>query len=276
MLAFLPACLLALGQDQAAHELPSRAVIETRLKDFAGNDLQREATLEKLFQESGCTGDKLSEQPVKHLKESNVVCALPGQTDSVILVSAHFDHVSAGDGVADNWSGASLLPSLSFSLRNQINHCTFLFVGFAGEEKGLIGSRYYVQQLSPEQRARIKAVINLDTLGLGPTKVWISHSDPKLFSLLEGEAEDLGLPLGGVDVDGVGSADSESFSAINIPRITIHSVTPETLFILHSKQDKINAVNMDDYYATYRLLAGYLGALDKYLGRPAPAVKSSQ
>ena len=85
LLAFLPACPLALGQDQAAHELPSRAVIETRLKDFGGNDLQREATLGKLFQESGCTGDKLSEQPVKHLKESNVVCALPGQTRRTIV-----------------------------------------------------------------------------------------------------------------------------------------------------------------------------------------------
>ena len=135
MLAFLQTFPLALGQDQAAHQLPSRAMIEARLKDFAGSDSQREATLEKLFQESGCTADKLSEQPVKHLKESNVVCTLPGQTDSVILVGAHFDHVSAGDGVADNWSGASLLPSLSYSLRNQVNHCTFLFVGFAGEEE---------------------------------------------------------------------------------------------------------------------------------------------
>ena len=276
LLAFLPACPLALGQDQAAHQLPSRAMIEARVKDFAGSDSQREATLEKLFQESGCTADKLSEQPVKHLKESNVVCTLPGQTDSVIVVGAHFDHVSAGDGVADNWSGASLLPSLSYSLRNQVNHCTFLFVGFAGEEKGLIGSRYYTQQLTPEQRARIKAMINLDTLGLGPTKVWVSHSDPKLFSLLEGEAEELGLPLGGVNVDEVGSADSESFSEINIPRLTIHSVTQETLSILHSRRDKIGAVNMNDYYNTYRLLAGYLRALDNYLGRAAPAGKNPQ
>jgi Peptidase family M28 len=276
LLVFLQSCWLAQGQASTPSQVPTRDTIEARLKTFAGNDLQREATLENLFQESGCIGDKLSEQPVKHLKESNVVCALRGQTDSIILVGAHFDHVSTGDGVADNWSGASLLPSLFYSLRSQVNRCTFLFVGFAGEEKGLVGSRYYVQQLAPELRARIKAMVNFDTLGLGPTKVWVSHADPKLFSLLEGEADDLGLPLGGVNVDGVGSADSEPFSQINIPRITIHSVTQETFPILHSKRDKIDAVNMDDYYATYRLLAGYLRALDNYLGRPAPVVKSSQ
>ena len=90
--------------------LLDRAVIETRLKSFTRDNTEREAILKKLFAESGCA-DHISEQPVKHVKQPNLICALPGQTESVIIVGAHFDHVQAGDGVVDNWSGASLLPA---------------------------------------------------------------------------------------------------------------------------------------------------------------------
>src|SRR6266851_635691 len=277
MSLYLPLLLLtcfAKNQNQVQYVVTNRETIETRLKDYAGKDSQREATLERFSEESGCNKDKLSQQPVKHLKEPNLICTLPGQTDSVILVGAHFDHVTAGDGVADNWSGASLLPSLFYSLRNQPHHCTFLFVEFAGEEQGLVGSQYYTKQWSPEQRARIKAMINLDTLGLTPTKVWVSHADRELLVLLERVAHRLDLPLAGVNVDGVGTADSESFAKFNIPRITIHSVTQETMPILHSKRDRLDAINMDTYYSSYRLLAAYLAVLDSQLGQstvPAPA-----
>ena len=113
MSLYLPLLLvtfLAQNQTQVQYEVTNRETIEMRLKDYQGKDSQREATLERFFEESGCNKDKLSEQPVKHLKEPNLICTLSGQTDSVILVGAHFDHVTAGDGVADNWSGASLLP----------------------------------------------------------------------------------------------------------------------------------------------------------------------
>ncbi len=270
MSLYLPLLLgtcLAQNQTQVQYDVTNRETIEMRLKDYAGKDSQREATLERFFEESGCNKDKLSEQPVKHLKEPNLICTLPGQTDSIILVGAHFDHVPAGDGVADNWTGASLLPSLFYSLRHQPHRFTFLFVEFAGEEQGLVGSQYYTKQLSPEQRARIKAMINLDTLGLTPTKVWVSHADRELLVLLERVAHRLDLPLAGVNVDGVGTADSESFAKFNIPRITIHSVTQETISILHSKRDKLDAINIDAYYSSYRLLAAYLAVLDNQFGQ---------
>lgn len=89
----------------------SRAVVETRLGRYSGDDSQREATLRQLFVEAGCDDQHLSEQPVKGSKLPNVICVQPGSSDKVIIAGAHFDHVSAGDGVVDNWSGASLLPS---------------------------------------------------------------------------------------------------------------------------------------------------------------------
>src|SRR5205809_151294 len=119
-----------------------REIIQQRLQAYKGNDRTREATLKTLFESVGCRGDKLVEQPVKGLKEPNLICTLPGQTDSVVVVGAHYDHAELGDGVADNWSGASLLPSFYQVLSSPQPQKTFVFVGFAGEEQGLIGSRF--------------------------------------------------------------------------------------------------------------------------------------
>ena len=94
----------------------SREVVEARLGKYAGDNAQRENTLKRLFADAGCDELHISEQKVKGSKLPNVMCLLPGSSDKVILVGAHFDHVSAGDGVVDNWSGASLLPSLFQSL----------------------------------------------------------------------------------------------------------------------------------------------------------------
>jgi hypothetical protein len=110
------AVLLLIWVDRAATEtvvyLPvSRAVVEARLGKYQGKNEQREATLKQMFAEAGCDGEHLSEQPVKESKLPNVVCVLTGSTDKVIIVGAHFDRVEQGDGVVDNWSGASLLPS---------------------------------------------------------------------------------------------------------------------------------------------------------------------
>jgi hypothetical protein len=103
-------------------------IVEQRLKSYKGNDSEREATVKLLFQSAGCPEDKLTEQPVKGLKQGNVICTLPGNTDSVIVVGAHFDHVDAGDGVVDNWSGASMLPSLYQVVKpNRVNTLLFLW-----------------------------------------------------------------------------------------------------------------------------------------------------
>lgn len=250
---------------QVRFSIVSSQLVEQRLKGYKGNDSDREATVKSLFQSADCPAEKLAEQPVKGLKQGNVICILPGSTDSLIVVGAHFDHVNAGDGVIDNWSGASMLPSLYEALKTEPRKHTFIFVAFAGEEKGLVGSRFYVNNLTPDQLKRIDAMVNMDTLALGPTEVWASRSDQKLVSALHGMALALKLPLTGVNVDGVGVSDEESFIHRKIPTITIHSLTKETIRVLHNSRDNYGAVHFDDYYSTYRLLSGYLVLLDDRL-----------
>jgi hypothetical protein len=86
----------------------------------------------------------------------------------------------------------------------------------------------------------------------------------------------MNLPVTGVNVEQVGSTDSEQFAARKIPSITIHSLTQETwnARILHTSKDRLSAIKFDDYYQTYRLLSAYVAFLDQVAGPPSQAPKN--
>jgi putative aminopeptidase FrvX len=193
-------------------------------------------------------------------------------------VGAHFDRVPESEGVADNWSGASLLPSFYEAVKIDPRRHTYVFIGFTDEEKGLVGSRFYARNMTPEQVSSTAAMINLDTLGLAPTEVWSSRADKRLMHALLTISDHLKLPLKGVNFENVGSTDSESFARKKIPRLTIHSLTQksEDARILHTSKDKLSAMNLDYYYETYHLVALYLAYLDYFLGEiPAAATRTN-
>lgn len=243
-------------------------VVWSRLERYEGKNAEREQTLKTMFAEAGCKPDELTELPVRHASAPNVLCVLPGKTDREIVVGAHFDYVDRGKGVVDNWSGASMLPSLLETIETDPREHTYIFIGFTDEEKGLVGSHDYVAHLTKEQRAKISAMINFDTLGLAPTEVWASHADRGLLNALASLAQAMKLPISGVNVDNVGESDSESFRDKKIPSMTIHSLTHNTLSVLHSVQDSIARINRKDYLDSYHLMAAYLVYLDSYLDRP--------
>ena len=222
-----------------------------------------------MFVDVGC-GDHVSLQAVGIWRVPNVICVLPGTSDRVIIVGGHFDRVPSSEGVADNWSGASLLPSLYESINVERRKHSYVFIGFTDEEVGRVGSRFFVRKMTPEQVAATAAMINLDTLGLSPTEVWKSRSDPRLVLAINSVATYLNLPLSYVNFENVGSTDSESFKARKIPRITFHSISQksENEQILHSKKDKLSAMNLDYYYDTYHVLVVYLAYLDYFLANP--------
>jgi len=268
--AFLLSLALGAVAGTFRYKPVSRDIIEARLQKYKGTDQQREAALKQLFSEAGCDDQHLSEQSVKGSKLPNVVCTLPGTSDKVIIVGAHYDHVPEGDGVVDNWSGASLLPSLYQAVKIDPRKHTYIFIGFTDEEKGEIGSHYYAREMTKEQVVATDAMVNMDTLGLAPTEVWVSHSDKNLTGALVSLAKQINVPVTGVSVDQVGSSDSVQFSERKIPSITIHSLTQEAwdAQILHTSKDKLSAIKLDDYYQTYKLLAAYLAFLDQTLATP--------
>lgn len=257
---FLSSLTVAAGD--LKYRLLNQDLVMARLKNAPLKNSDRVLAMEQMFRDAGC---QPTEEPVKHLHQPNVLCVLPGKTNATIVVGGHLDHVDEGTGVVDDWSGASMLPSLYQSIAHEPRAHTFLFIAFAGEEEGLVGSEFYVKQLTPEERKKIAAMVNLECLGIGKTEVWTSHSDPAFIHLLMAMAQSLHLPLGGVNVERVGTTDSESFARYGIARMTITAITQDTWPLLHSKNDNIKAIQPDLYYDSYRLIVPYLVLLDQQL-----------
>jgi aminopeptidase S len=97
----------------------------------------------------------------------NLVADLPGgDSSSVVMFGAHLDSVSVGPGINDNGSGSAgvLETALAYAASGQTprNHVRFGFWG--AEELGLLGSTYYVGQLTSGQRSAIKSYQNFDMI----------------------------------------------------------------------------------------------------------------
>ena len=115
-----------------------------------------------------------------HATVNNVLAYLPGKTDEYVIVGAHYDHLGYGNadslapsqigqihpGADDNASGTSgvlELARLFAPLKGQLPR-GILFMSFAGEELGLLGSAHWTQQPTrPLDKA--VAMINMDMIG---------------------------------------------------------------------------------------------------------------
>ena len=240
-----------------------QSVVEERFSRIKSRDAKRAKELAELFAEAGCPPERLDLQKVRSSRHPNVICTLPGVTDRRIVVGAHFDSVPMSRGAVDNWSGAALLPSLYESLSRPKRQHTFVFIGFTDEEEGRIGSLFYVDQLSEAAASKVRAMINLDSLGLGSTKVWTRTADPRLVATLDRVAAATDRPWSAVDIGRGRDTDSTSFSQAGIPALTIHSLTHKTQRILHTPRDSPKVMDFDVYYDTFQLTVAYLAYLDQ-------------
>ncbi|MFI7220024.1 M28 family peptidase [Micromonospora maritima] len=99
---------------------------------------------------------------------SNLIAEWPqGPADQVVMFGAHLDSVSAGPGINDNGSGSATLleNALVLAAQNPTMTKRVRFAWWNGEEQGLQGSKYYVNQLSSTQRGYIKGYYNFDMVG---------------------------------------------------------------------------------------------------------------
>jgi Zn-dependent M28 family amino/carboxypeptidase len=110
----------------------------------------------------------------------NVVAYLPGShptlRDEYVVYSAHFDHVGVGtpdmdgdsiyNGADDNASGTSAVLAIAraFASLDRAPARSVMFVMVSGEEKGLLGSRHFVEH-PPVPVNRMVANINADMVG---------------------------------------------------------------------------------------------------------------
>jgi Zn-dependent M28 family amino/carboxypeptidase len=95
---------------------------------------------------------------IKHLESANIVARLPGSDPALknenVVLSAHIDHLGIGEpidgdriynGAMDNAAGSALLLDVadSFERAPETLRRSLLFLIVTGEEKGLLGSKYF-------------------------------------------------------------------------------------------------------------------------------------
>lgn len=177
------------------------------------------------------------------LKMNNVVGFIPGKkSDEYVIVGAHYDHLGldpylAGDqiynGADDNASGVSAVLQIAkaFVLSGQQPERNVVFAFWDGEEKGLLGSKYFVQESTILDQ--IKGYLNFDMIGRNnkpdqPKHVvyfyteaypvfgdWLKEDIKKYKLDIEPDYRAWDKPVGG--------SDNGSFAKHNIPIIWYHT-----------------------------------------------------
>ncbi|WP_169788177.1 M28 family metallopeptidase [Rufibacter tibetensis] len=131
-----------------------------------------------------------------HYRSQNVIGFVPGKInpDSFVVITAHYDHLGHQGkdlyfpGAHDNGSGTAMLLELAryYAQPQNTPDYSIAFMAFAGEEAGLVGSRYYTEHpLFP--LGKIKFLLNLDLMSTGEEGLMVVNGSvfPKHFSLLQ-------------------------------------------------------------------------------------------
>ncbi|ANZ38512.1 peptidase M28 [Lentzea guizhouensis] len=98
----------------------------------------------------------------------NLIADYPGgDENNVVMLGGHLDSVTAGPGINDNGTGSASLLEVALQMRATgfapTKHVRFGWWG--AEERGLIGSTYYVNNLASTDRSKIKTYLNFDMTG---------------------------------------------------------------------------------------------------------------
>ncbi len=120
---------------------------------------------------------------INKFKAANVCALVNGtqQPDSIIFITAHYDHLGGMGsatyfpGANDNASGISLLLNLAQYYAKHPQKYSIGFICFAGEEAGLMGSKYFTENpLVPLKNIRF--LINTDLAGTGEEGITVVNA----------------------------------------------------------------------------------------------------
>jgi Zn-dependent M28 family amino/carboxypeptidase len=121
----------------------------------------------------------------------NVIAESPGgDPNNVVVVGAHLDSVARGPGINDNGSGSAAILEVAeqFAHHGRDARNKLRFVWWGAEELGLIGSTYYVNQLSSDELARIRLNLNFDMIGSPNFVRFVYDGDNSAFPVGPGAA----------------------------------------------------------------------------------------
>jgi VWFA-related protein len=263
-----------------------RPVIEKRIQAVPSTDQGRVDTIRAQFKAAGCTSDQILEQAVPDEDLPNIICTLPGPEPGAIVIATRMDSKSHGEEALVDWGGPVMLPLLAESLNSAPHRQTLVFAAFAGHDRGFAGANWYLKQLTSDQRAQIRGMIQLDkvgrtpaayafpgpdtsrmaTVGKSPVLKETAHDPSTLSKVLPIAARSLKSPEDPKQINDIPATEARAFEEANIPAIVIHSVAYAAITPPGKvEQVRLMRTELDPktYADTYNLLCVYVLYLDK-------------
>lgn len=149
----------------------------------------------------------------------NLIADWPGgDPNQVVMAGAHLDSVTSGAGINDNGSGSAAVLETALAVsRAGLQPTKHLRFGWWGaEELGLVGSRYYTNNLPSAERAKLDGYLNFDMIGSSNAGYFVYDDDPAIEQTFKTYFAGLGVPTE-IETEGDGRSDHASFKNIGIP-----------------------------------------------------------
>lgn len=171
----------------------------------------------------------------------NILAMIPGKEDGIVVVGAHYDHLGIDtsleddtcyNGADDNASGVSAVLQIARAIKQSGRQPrrTILFALWDGEEKGLLGSRFFVKKCS--FLSDITVYMNFDMVGRGPAEnpghlsYMYSAGNPLFGEWLKKDAEKHGfnfVPFYNASENLIGGSDNTPFARKGVPIVWYHT-----------------------------------------------------
>jgi hypothetical protein len=204
----------------------------------------------------------------KDMEVSNIIGFLESKqpSDSFIIVSAHYDHLGRMGkstyfpGANDNASGVSVLLNLvKYYTKNPPKYKT-LFIFFAGEEAGLLGSKYFVESKVVDLK-KIKFLVNFDLLGTGDEGIMVvnGYTFEKQFGLLESINKEKNLVKEIKRRGKASNSDHYWFSEAGVPCFFIYTLGGIKAY--HDVYDVAKTLPLTDYVDVFKLVTEFTDRL---------------
>ncbi|MFE1416253.1 M28 family metallopeptidase [Streptomyces sp. NPDC058746] len=149
----------------------------------------------------------------------NLIADWPGgDPNSVLMSGSHLDSVTGGAGINDNGSGSAAVLEAALAVsRAQLQPTKHLRFGWWGaEELGLVGSKYYVNNLPAAEKAKISGYLNFDMIGSPNPGYFVYDDDPTIEQTFKNYYAGLGIPTE-IETEGDGRSDHAPFKSAGIP-----------------------------------------------------------
>ncbi|MFD4920282.1 M28 family metallopeptidase [Streptomyces goshikiensis] len=149
----------------------------------------------------------------------NLIADWPGgDPNSVLMSGSHLDSVTAGPGINDNGSGSAAILETALAVsRAGLQPTKHLRFGWWGaEELGMVGSKYYVNNLPAAEKTKISGYLNFDMIGSPNPGYFVYDDDPTIEQTFKNYYAGLGVPTE-IETEGDGRSDHAPFKSAGIP-----------------------------------------------------------